>query len=370
MAELSTVLILIREDQHRVNEVSYKPYDVPGPRSAPPMKKIPEQKAASVAETYKQSLFNMDDGSILSADNNPLEYAIPFIDITLQAISHDVEDLRYRTTQLNNGLWTEEGEFREEWTIMNWLSTTIDTAREQLQYLVTKNGAANSKLFHRVLIEIDTVKKDLDDVRATQRDLIQREVGIMALQESRKSIKEARSVRNLSQLAYVFIPLAYSTSLFGMNVTAVRNAHLSTFVITSVVTLTLSLLSLWILPAMPSPPWEALKSWLKCLILLARCSPVSAIVLGSFIVVHSRDVVEEVFRELGLNTILLYGYDQYLPPPDRFQKLKIKSSAWSKFWLRRIEQVAILTSKRGWQDDFFWLRRKTRGTDGATRSDA
>ena len=296
MAELSAVLMLIRDDQEEVTEVFSKPYDVRGPRSAPSMENIPEEKAASFVKTYKQSLLNMDESSILSADNNPLEYAIPFIDIQLQDIIYNLEQMRYRIKQLNDGLWTEEREFREEWTIMNWLSTRIDTVREQLQWAITKNGAGTTKLFHRLLTESDTIKNDLDDVRTTLRDLIQREVGIMALQESRKSIKEAKSVRNLSQLAYIFIPLAYSTSLFSMNVTALQNAHLITFVITSAVTLILSLLLLWILPALPPPPRKALKRWLKCLVLLARCSPVSVIILGSFVVVHSEDMVEEVFR--------------------------------------------------------------------------
>jgi Mg2+ and Co2+ transporter CorA len=43
-------------------------------------------------------------------------------------------------------------------------------------------------------------------------------VGTMAIQGSRRSIKEAVVVKRLTQLAFVFIPLPYTTGLFGRNI--------------------------------------------------------------------------------------------------------------------------------------------------------
>lgn len=50
------------------------------------------------------------------------------------------------------------------------------------------------------------------------RDRIQVDVAMKSLEESMESIKEAKSVGRLTQLAFVFIPLTFTTGVFGMNV--------------------------------------------------------------------------------------------------------------------------------------------------------
>jgi hypothetical protein len=68
----------------------------------------------------------------------------------------------------------------------------------------------------------------------------------MAIQESRRSIKEAVSVKRLTQLAFVFIPLSYASSLFGMNINEMtgNGSSLWIFVVTSLALL-ISAMCFW-----------------------------------------------------------------------------------------------------------------------------
>ena len=59
-----------------------------------------------------------------------------------------------------------------------------------------------------------------DGNRAVQitRDYMQSEIGMWSIAESRRSIEEAVSVKRLTQLAFIFLPLSFVPSLYGMNV--------------------------------------------------------------------------------------------------------------------------------------------------------
>ncbi|KAI1619337.1 hypothetical protein EDD37DRAFT_214927 [Exophiala viscosa] len=47
---------------------------------------------------------------------------------------------------------------------------------------------------------------------------LQTDAALLSLEESKKSIKEAESVGRLTQLAFVFVPLTFTTGVFGMNI--------------------------------------------------------------------------------------------------------------------------------------------------------
>jgi Mg2+ and Co2+ transporter CorA len=51
------------------------------------------------------------------------------------------------------------------------------------------------------------------------RGVLNHTVGLLALKESKESIRQTQIVSRLSQLAFVFIPLTFVTSCFGMNLT-------------------------------------------------------------------------------------------------------------------------------------------------------
>lgn len=83
----------------------------------------------------------------------------------------------------------------------------------------------------RILADYDWLSSRIDQLGRDLEEREKQEVSMLSIRESRKSIKEAESVRRLSQLAFVFIPLSFVSSCFGMNLELLNsgNAQLKTF---------------------------------------------------------------------------------------------------------------------------------------------
>ena len=74
---------------------------------------------------------------------------------------------------------------------------------------------------------------------------LQTDAALLSLEESAKSIKEAESVGRLTQLAFIFVPLTFTTGVFGMNITPFGvNAPLWKFWITAIL-VSVGALALW-----------------------------------------------------------------------------------------------------------------------------
>jgi Mg2+ and Co2+ transporter CorA len=54
-------------------------------------------------------------------------------------------------------------------------------------------------------------------VRDSLRDRVTHRAAVLSLEESRKSIQMADSLKTLIQLAFIFVPLTFGTSVFGAN---------------------------------------------------------------------------------------------------------------------------------------------------------
>lgn len=74
------------------------------------------------------------------------------------------------------------------------------------------------------------LKEDLEEIledgyrlELEMRERIQVHVAAMSLQESRKGIQQANSVGRLTQLAFIFIPLTFTTGVFGMNIESLKD---------------------------------------------------------------------------------------------------------------------------------------------------
>lgn len=85
-------------------------------------------------------------------------------------------------------------------------------------------GSANTH--NESQLALGLVQKAVTEARETDeflRSLMQTEVGLMSIQDSQRSIEEAIAVRNLTKLAFIFIPLTFATSVFGMNVNEIND---------------------------------------------------------------------------------------------------------------------------------------------------
>ena len=94
-----------------------------------------------------------------------------------------------------------------------------------------------SAKYGELLQYIEEVLEDVNKIIRLVREQMQTEIGLLSIQESRRSIDEAISVKRLTQLAFVFIPLSFVTSVFGMNVQEIsgNGVKIWIFVVTSVI---------------------------------------------------------------------------------------------------------------------------------------
>jgi Mg2+ and Co2+ transporter CorA len=93
-------------------------------------------------------------------------------------------------------------------------------------------GTALPEAVQRILEDVDAniarIKDRLDEAYTALR-------ADMQFSESRRSIAEAKTVTKLTELAFIFIPLSFTASLFSMSIHQLEEpAPLWTFIVTSI----------------------------------------------------------------------------------------------------------------------------------------
>ena len=118
---------------------------------------------------------------------------------------------------------------------------TISSSDAQLTLNSSSRASCVLSLLEQNLLELQTFKEML-------RNRITKCVGEMTIREARKSIQLADSVRVITQLAFVFVPLSLSTGLFGMNIQEMGSggAKLWVFLTVASAVLCFSFFALWI----------------------------------------------------------------------------------------------------------------------------
>jgi hypothetical protein len=175
-------------------------------------------------------LHNFDASWIKSANENPIEYLIPFFEL-LEAHCHHVTQ-SLRIAHQNNAQYShspQSTEERDELLFTSWKDArghiedfqSIVGRIEAYQDIVSAHADTKKHNAERMERVSRTHKRLLDKARNAEqhiRDTIQLNVGNLSLQESRKSLQQADTIGRVSILAFVFLPLSLVTSFFGMNV--------------------------------------------------------------------------------------------------------------------------------------------------------
>ena len=166
-----------------------------------------------------EEILQLSDSSFLeSANDEPLEYLCPLIRLAIEGVSSTISDLRlcFRSRPLNTDENMTLVAERHAHTIRR-----MESLRQLTQTLATHCSLVASRhsgVLRDVQKYSDCVLDDGQGLCELVQGRIQIETGLASIRESQRSIEEAVSVKRLTQLAFVFIPLTYSTSLFGMNI--------------------------------------------------------------------------------------------------------------------------------------------------------
>lgn len=198
-------------------------------------------------------LQNLNGGDCIEANKQPLEYLCPFIHLAAQTIFSDISVLRenFRQRSENHAeSMTEMAASQIE--IINYtesLNNLIHTLKGHCQVDAGELSATLSD----VIGFCERVLNDGLHLCNLVQEWLHIINGLTSIRESRKSIEEAASVKRLTRLAFVFIPLSYTSSLFGMNIKEINGGipGLWIFIIVSVsislVTLLVSSFVKWVM---------------------------------------------------------------------------------------------------------------------------
>jgi len=269
---------------------------------------------------------NLDEEALRSADRCILEYLLPYV--RMSSIDH-VEHLNRAREEsriiLEDGGFQREALLQQFWKDFTPLRDSIWNSYDNLTRMPPSNRRDTYLADYQHLVNyVDQFGQDL-------RDSLNRKVGTLSLQESRQSIKEAETVRRLSQLAFVFIPMTFVTSCFGMNLQILGSglAELSTFlIIASIVTVAALVLPSTYTRLKRFLLTSSRTTTLRIILKLARYLPGAALWMVWFGISHPGDL-RSYLEAMGLYR-LLHRNDperrsEFQPP----ESLKL-SPSWHK----------------------------------------
>ena len=218
------------------------------------------------------------------------------------------------------------------------------------------------------LNDLELLQTKTEALQRRAQTLMNRLVGTLALKESRKSIQESTSTKRLAQLAYVFLPLSLSTSIFGMNVIELQNTQLRVFLGTAGIALAISLF-LWL-----SLGWLSRREVTNNLIGIGKAifilfkflwqAPSHAAILILFALCHSSVVTRLVLFEIGLYDIIWHK-QAFRPTELSLSSLIGQKNRWSKFWYHKVTRVDDFVKTSGWQQRYLSKKK-----DGQVNKDA
>lgn len=197
-----------------------------------------------------------------------------------------------------------------------------------------------------------------------------RRLGLLSSQKALKGVEQSDSVKRLTTLAFIFIPLSLVTSFFGMSVSELDSGSVSIWVFVTasacVLILALALLTLW----------SGLSSWFhqvgeglwairvrrKVVQKLFTISPSAAFWVVLFALQYPPSMFQAFLAGLGIWCVLGLGSDWDRPTFNNPHKSSSLQSVLSPFWIRRGNKILQITQRRGWEKTPWWkrLREKPR----------
>lgn len=189
---------------------------------------------------YLDILNSLTESAIRAADQSPTDFLLPFAQVfaldirrrlhTTALLAQAGYRMGQHIAQHNGGFqdMTREG-LKYRWKLLQQQWWAFVCCHNSLKVF------APSPARDQVEADYAYLENVFLDTRQELRDEIHRQNTLLTLEVSEQSIKESQSVRRLTQLAFVFIPLTFVTSCFGMNLDILSSgsAQLSTFFISA-----------------------------------------------------------------------------------------------------------------------------------------
>ena len=246
---LMIVLVIIFARDYRFNtrepllisRVHFLDSPIPIPRQGPP--------SFWSNELFSQYLQKMSPEEAAIHDQNPVEYMIPLAQMSLVNLPFLMD------------IWAQKIEYNQEEEAMNLevrydeQTWTVNQLRQNLDAFKIFTTDASSRRWKSLLLDYQRVLQDAEQQVSTLAQKMSYRAGMASLRESQVAIEQAKTgirqnqrVKQLTQLAFIFIPLSFITSLFGMNITALGTSSATVWmVVVSIIITYVVIILFWIL---------------------------------------------------------------------------------------------------------------------------
>jgi CorA-like Mg2+ transporter protein len=176
----------------------------------------------TLARRYLAVLNRFSPEQVRSADRNPIEYTYPYLHLLAVEVFARLQRQSFLIEQQYYGGDSARAQteaLEEGWAIVHDTRLYMTNSQKSLEQFA-KAGVFTSQQSAEVLKDFRTLMGQIRLIQGDLRDYLSRHVGMLALQDSKKSIEQAVTMNGLTKLAFVFIPLNFVTSAFGMNLTS------------------------------------------------------------------------------------------------------------------------------------------------------
>ena len=323
------------------------------------------QHAAANREDARPTI-HMSSSSIMAANKRPFDFICPWIDDICHQIALNVAESEAFFAQRPEPHRVEEHELEEGLMAVERAESVLQNDIAELSSHLSSNPDARTPATETALKQLEALHSKTEVLQRRSQILFNQAVSRLSLQESRRSIEQSISTKRLTQLAYFFLPISLSTSVFSMNVTELRNPPLRAFIATSVITLLLSFL-LWVFMGFPlrwlikgakslrddllagtSRPKErdGVKNTYTLLKFFFR-SPWHALKLSFYTLFYYSGFVAYNFEAIGLSQGPRGPSSELLVPHPRWIKpLSYRENMWNHYWRKELEAVRKVIQKR------------------------
>ncbi len=280
----------------------------------------------------------------------PVDFLFVYQGLVLQAFSKDVAFIMKMLNVHGERVGSPERLYVE----LGWLDMSISTALVNTRNFAREHQVAGSKEMLNVVTELENSSLQSAKTKDLLEKHMQRQVASLSLVESRKSIQMTNSVTLLTRLAFVFIPLSFSTSLFGINVRELGTGtvSISAFVGTAIAVTGSTFLVWWFAGYLT----DRMRTVWGFVMRLSLNSPWLALILAAFLLFGQHIQDHGTLVSLSAQDELLHWIDKDFRGQSLFEARFITRS---KAWQARLCPVQDFVNNRDWRSDYAfprWLR--------------
>jgi hypothetical protein len=186
---------------------------------------------------YQEWILSLERNAIVANDLDPLSYIVPWLEYKIYDLSISTRHLEYAMFKSE----TDTGD-NSEWVTHRTsdLENTVYVFEDLFQIVseFTKfpSRPQSTPGLDAVISFYDRTVNHARTVLHISTRRMQKHLTELSIEESRRSVQEAISVKRLTQLAFIFIPLNFASSVFGMNLNELTGVgpHIWVFVTTSI----------------------------------------------------------------------------------------------------------------------------------------